>query len=79
MVKHIKESATVGVFTVQCVLVGWWQDVYTYCRRRMETEAKEKVFASFWGQNLFQLLTALDEFILFFQIDRGKTASAARN
>ena len=47
--------------------------------RRMETEAKEKVVVSFWGQNLFQLLTALDEFILFFQIDRGKTVGAARN
>ena len=59
MVKHIKESATVGVFTVQCVLVGWWQDVYTYCRRRMETEAKEKVVASVWVAEFIQCLATL--------------------
>ena len=42
-------------------------------------EAKAKVVASFWGQNLFNSLVVLQEkveFILFFQIDRGKTAIA---
>ena len=38
----------------------------------METEAKANVVASVWGPEL-------DEFNLFFQIDQGKTASAARN
>ena len=37
----------------------------------METEAKANVVASVWGPEL-------DEFNLFFQIDQGKTASAAR-
>ena len=61
-------------------------------RRRMETEAKAKVVASVWGAKLVQFHAALAvlprltckktlenvEFILFYQIDRGKTASAAR-
>ena len=34
--------------------------------------ANAKVVAAVWG-------TELDEFNLFFQIDQGKTASAARN
>ena len=43
----------------------------------METEAKAKVVASVWGAKFIQFLAAL--FNLFFQIDRGKTASAARS
>ena len=38
----------------------------------METEAKANVVASVWGSEW-------DEFNLFFQIDQGKTASAAMN
>ena len=42
----------------------------------MELEDKAKVVASVWGgQNLKEKV----EFILFFQMDRGKTASAAMN
>ena len=56
----------------------------------METEAKAKVVAPVWGTEFIQFLAALailprsileeyNEFNIFFQIDRGKTASAARN
>ena len=60
-------------------------------RKRMEKEAKALLVASVWGAKFVQFLTALAvlprsisveetvEFILFFLIDRGKTASAARN
>ena len=59
-------------------------------RRRMETEAKAKVVAPVWGTEFIQFLAAqailprsileeYNEFNIFFQIDRGKTASAARN
>ena len=59
-------------------------------RRRMETETKATVVASVWGAEFIKFLAAqailprsiLEEynvFNLFFQIDRGKTASAARN
>ena len=62
----------------------------TYCRRRMEREAKAKVVASVWGADFVQFpcrascfasvdLEETVEFILFFQIDRCKIASAARN
>ena len=57
----------------------------------METEAKAKVVASvlYGGQHVFNSLPRYlfclgqfeekDEFNLFFQINRGKTASAVRN
>ena len=59
-------------------------------RRRMERKAKAKVVASVWGRIALAIpcrascFASVDleenvEFILFFQIDRGKIASAARN
>ena len=68
---------------VSASLDGWH-------RRRMETEAKAKVVASVWGAKFVQFLAALAvlsrliwnetvECILFFQMDHGKKASAARN
>ena len=53
----------------------------------MDTEAKAKVVASVFYINFFAALAVLasvdlkeqDEFNLFFKIDRGKTASEARN
>ena len=58
-------------------------------RRRMELEDKAKVIASVGGRicsiprraSCFALVYLKEKvkFILFFQINRGKTASAARN
>ena len=61
-------------------------------RRRIELEYKAKVVASVWGAEFVQFLASCRascfdlvylkekvEFILFYQINRGKTASAARN
>ena len=50
----------------------------------METEAKAKVVASVWGTEFVKFLASVDlkeqdEFNLFFQINRGNTASVARN
>ena len=64
--------------------------VYGNHRRRMEREAKAKVVASVWGPDFCSIpccticfasvsFEETVEFILFFQVDRGKTASAARN
>ena len=58
-------------------------------RRRMETEEKAKVVGAVWGDRIYSIscrascfasvyLEEKDEFNLFFQIDRGKTASEAR-
>ena len=59
-------------------------------RRRIQTEAKAKVVVSVWGAEFIQFLAALAvflsvdleekvEILLFFQIDRGKIVSAAKN
>ena len=57
-------------------------------RRRIGTEAKAKVVACIWEAEFVPFLACCFavvylkekvEFILFFQIARGKTASAARN
>ena len=50
----------------------------------MEREAKAKIVMSVWGAEFIQFLAPLDsekkvDFILFFQIDQVKVASAARN
>ena len=53
----------------------------------MEREGKAKVVASIWGTEFVQFLACFasvdleekDEFNRFFQIDRGKTDSAAKN
>ena len=47
----------------------------------MGTEAKAKVVASIWRASCFASddVEETVEFVLFFQIDRGKTDSAARN
>ena len=55
-----------------------------YHTRRMEREAKAKFVASVWGADFVQFFSTVGleemvEFILFFHIDWGKTASVARN
>ena len=50
----------------------------------MEREAKAKVDGYVWGAEFIQFFASVDlkekvEIILFFQIDRGKIASRARN